>query len=367
MYKSFKIENFRCFDDFTIEPLQRINLIAGQNNVGKTALLEALWLHHGYHNPRLGTLLAAFRGLGQFKRDEFMWDLFSEFDPDKTIVLSSQDWDSQSRSLRITIREHPTSRISIRNGGEEEGIESGLFSSMMAGQMMVGQASNEPAESAVLLEYTGPSGETFQAHAYVEADNIRFESPVGIKEPGGIFLAARDRSQPKVLAERLGDLEVNKKETRIIQILQIIEPGLESLTVRHIGNVPIIYGDVGKKRLIPLALMGDGMGRLLGIALSIPQAQDGILLVDEVENGLHHTVMSKVWRAIADLAREYNVQIFATTHSEECIRAAHRAFNASERYDFALHRLERVEQAIRAITFDRETLDAAIEMDAEVR
>ena len=359
MYKSFKIENFRCFDDFTIEPLQRINLIAGQNNVGKTALLEALWLHHGYHNPRLGTLLAAFRGLGQFKRDEFMWDLFSEFDPDKVIVLSSQDWDSQSRFLRITIREHPISRISVHNGGQGDGMEFPVA--------MIGQETTEPVESAVLLEYTGPSGETFQAHAYVEADNIRFESPVGIKEPGGIFLAARDRSQPKVLAERLGDLEVDKKETGIIQILQIIEPDLESLTVRHIGNVPIIYGDVGKKRLMPLALMGDGMGRLLGIALSVPQAQDGILLVDEVENGLYHTVMSKVWRAIADLAREYNVQIFATTHSEECIRAAHQAFNASERYDFALHRLERIKKVIRAVTFDRETLDAAIEMDAEVR
>ncbi len=361
MHKSFTIKNFRCFDDFTIESLQRINLIAGQNNVGKTALLEALWLHHGYHNPELGVGVTMSRGL-ELKRDEFMWDLFFEFDPEKIIVLSSQDWANQSQSLRITIQEHPTSRISIRNGGWEGRDESERLPSMM-----VGQASSEPVESAVLLDYTGVSGETLQAHAYVEPHSVRFERPVGVKKASGIFLAARGRSHSKILAERLGDLEVNKKEARIIQILQIIEPGLESLTVRHTGNVPIIYGDIGKKRLIPLPLMGDGMGRLLGIALAIPQAQNGILLVDEIENGLYHTVMSKVWQAIADLAREYNVQIFATTHSEECIRAAHQAFSASERYDFALHRLERVKKAIRAITFDQETLDAALEMDAEVR
>ena len=361
MYKSFTIKNFRGFPDFTMKSLQRINLIAGKNNVGKTALLEALWLHHGYHNPELGIGVTMSRGL-ELKRDEFMWDLFFEFDPEKTIVLSSQDWDNQSQSLRITIQEHPTSRISIRDGEWKGRNESELLPSMI-----VGQASNEPIESAVLLDYTGVSGETIQAHAYVEPHSVRFERPVGVKKASGIFLAAQSRSHSKILAEQLGDLEVNKKEGKIIQILQIIEPSLESLTVRHAGNVPTIYGDIGKKRLVPLPLMGDGMSRLLGIALSISQAQDGILLVDEIENGLYHTVMRKVWQAIANLAREYNVQIFATTHSEECIRAAHQAFNACEQYDFALHRLERVKKAIRAISFGQETLDAAIEMDAEVR
>ena len=54
MYKSFNIENFRCFSELTLKPLERINLIAGKNNIGKTALLEALWIRHGYQNPELG-------------------------------------------------------------------------------------------------------------------------------------------------------------------------------------------------------------------------------------------------------------------------------------------------------------------------
>lgn len=188
-----------------------------------------------------------------------------------------------------------------------------------------------------------------------------------MKEPNGVFLAARQRDHLGQLAERFSNLAVDKKEAEIAQILQIVEPRLERLVVQYRGGSPIIYGDIGMRRLMPLPLMGDGVGRLLRIALAIPEAQDGILLADEVENGLHYTVMSKVWEAIADLAREYAVQVFAATHSEECIRAAHQAFITGEQYDFALHRLERVRGAIRAVTYDQETLGAALEAGLEVR
>ncbi|MCK4473405.1 MAG: ATP-binding protein, partial [Anaerolineae bacterium] len=160
------------------------------------------------------------------------------------------------------------------------------------------------------------------------------------------------------------DLAIVKKEDEIVRMMKIIEPRLEGLSVQR----GMIWGDIeGMERLIPLPLMGDGIGRFLDIVLAISVAQDGILLIDEIENGFHHSIMSQVWKAIDEWAKEYTVQVFATTHSEECLRAAHQTFAASEQYDFALHRLEQVKGAIRAVTFDQETLDAAIEMDAEVR
>ena len=361
MHKSFTTRNFRCFDALTVEPLERINLIAGKNNIGKTALLEALWLHHGYHNPELGLRLRAFRGLDRFKKDEFLWDMFSKFDPEKTIELSSRDQDDRACSLRITIQEHPTSRVSLRERpAEGNGRES-------LAPEMIDQETTAPVESRILLDYTDASGKNIQAYAYVEPDGIRFERPPGVKGPSGILLVARQRDNLGTLAERFSNLAVDNKEGKIVQILRIIEPRLKGLTVQHRGGSPIIYGDIGMRRRMPLPLMGDGIGRLLGIALAISEAHDGLLLVDEIENGLHHTVMGKVWEGIADLARDYNVQVFATTHSEECLRAAHRAFAASKQYDFALHRLEQVKGAIRVVTFGQETLNAAIEMDAEVR
>lgn len=361
MYTSFTIENFRCFEKLTIAPLDRINLIAGKNNVGKTALLEALWLHHGYHNPELGLRLRAFRGLDRFKRDEFLWDLFLEFNSEKTITLSSRDQDDQVRSLHITIREHPTSRVSLRR---EHLVEGNGQESLTAERL--DQETTSPVESEILLDYESSSGENHQAHAYIESNGIRFERPPGVQLPSGIFLAARQRTSLEKLAERFGDLAIDKKETRITEVLSIIEPRLISLTVQQRGGSPVIYGDIGIERLIPLPLMGEGMGRLLSIVLAIPEAQGGILLIDEIENGLHYTVMEEIWKAISKLAREYNTQVFAATHSEECIRAAHRAF-AKNQYDFALHRLERAQEGIQAVTLGQKNLEMAIEMDAEVR
>ena len=109
------------------------------------------------------------------------------------------------------------------------------------------------------------------------------------------------------------------------------------------------------------------MVRLASLVLHIGNAPNGVVLVDEIENGLHHSILPKVWRAIGEVAREFNTQVFATTHSLECIVAAHKAFAGSGLYDFRLHRLERRKATIRAVTYDQEALEAAIETGLEVR
>jgi len=129
----------------------------------------------------------------------------------------------------------------------------------------------------------------------------------------------------------------------------------------------MMHGDIGLGRLVPLPVMGEGMVRLASLVLAIGNVPNGVVLVDEIENGLHHSILPKVWQAIGEVARQFNTQVFTTTHSLECIVAAHRAFSESERYDFRLHRLERVNETIRAVTYDQETLEAAIETGLEVR
>jgi AAA15 family ATPase/GTPase len=149
----------------------------------------------------------------------------------------------------------------------------------------------------------------------------------------------------------------------------VIEPRLQRLAVVVVADTPVIHGDIGEGRLFPLPVMGDGMTRLLSLVVAMGNAPKGVVLVDEVENGLHHSVLEKVWQTIAEAARQFEVQVFATTHSFECIAAAHRAFGADLgfEYDFRLHRLERVNGNIVAKTYDRDALRAALEMGLEVR
>jgi AAA15 family ATPase/GTPase len=90
-------------------------------------------------------------------------------------------------------------------------------------------------------------------------------------------------------------------------------------------------------------------------------------LIDEVDNGLHYSHLPQIGAAIAQSAKQFHVQVFATTHSKECIIAAHSAFSQSFDYDFSLHRLEQMDGGIRVVTYDKEALEAAIDTGFEVR
>ncbi|MCZ6680490.1 MAG: AAA family ATPase [Candidatus Poribacteria bacterium] len=153
----------------------------------------------------------------------------------------------------------------------------------------------------------------------------------------------------------------------IFDILKIVEPRLKRLTVIVMGGTPTLHGDLGFGRLIPLSFMGDGMGRLMSLVTAIANSSDGVVLFDEIENGIHYSIMTDLWLGIAELARKFNVQIFGTTHSFECITAVHKAFQKSGTYDFRLHRLDRVDDSIKAHIFDEEMLEAVLRAGWEVR
>lgn len=114
MYLSFKAINFRCFHELVMENLAPVNLIAGLNNAGKTALLEALFLHSGAYNPELVMRINTFRGMEPlFKFEpgriaETPWDsLFTGFDPTKEIELTGKNKTGSCRTLRLRVLREP--------------------------------------------------------------------------------------------------------------------------------------------------------------------------------------------------------------------------------------------------------------------
>ncbi|MGB9902572.1 AAA family ATPase [Methanothrix sp.] len=108
-----------------------------------------------------------------------------------------------------------------------------------------------------------------------------------------IFLPARGRIPIAEDASRFGKLELIGQQDLVLKALQVIEPRLRRLAVVVVGEVPVIHGDIGLGRLIPLPLMGEGMARLTSLVLAIANTPKGVVLVDEIENGLHHSVLPK--------------------------------------------------------------------------
>jgi len=357
MYNRILVKRFRCLQEVEVSSLGKLNLILGANNVGKTALLEAIWLHHGYHNPELGERIERFRGIPHVKGNEFLHDLFLGFDPSEPIELTAKLLDGSNITLRISRHE-----IKTRVSGVLEKPKSDLDSEEPD---RVSETTTKSILSEIHFECLEQNS---LARAIVALDGVHYEH-AGIKPTStAVFLAARRRGTPAELAERFGDVAVSKELPRLTGLLNLLEPRLEDLRILHRGGLPLIYGDVGTTQLVPIALMGDGMGRLLEIALAFSAAKGGLLLVDEIENGLHYMVMPKVWRSLKQLAEAYDVQVFAATHSAECLQAAYEALQDESAGTFVVHRLERVEQGqIRAITLDIESLGAALEIGGEVR
>lgn len=353
MVQMLQIKLFRGFSDLTVEGFERINLIAGANNVGKTALLEALFLLQGAANPELVLRILGFRGLSNLKYEaEALWGhLFYQFDLQKEIEISSRDTRLVERSLKMTLREPQI--ITARPRSAKAQNSWSAYSNTFAKELALTYCANN---------------ETYKSRAYITEDGLQYERPfVSKSHSDGIFLTSRWGTAVIEDTERYSRLEAVGLEGQVLQALQLIEPRLKRLTVVLIGGSPVIHGDIGLGRLIPLPLMGEGMGRLLSLLVAIANVPNGIVLIDEIENGLHHSILHLIWKGIAAFVRQFNVQLFATTHSSECVEAAHDALTESEPYDFRLFRLQRQGQAIQAVSHDQEMLTAALEVGLEVR
>ena len=365
MFTSLSVSNFRCFEELSFdESLDRVNLIAGTNSVGKTALLEAIYVLIGMGNAELILRLSAFRGAGvpfageprQFS--ELFWEpIFHNLDSSQDIQIGGLH-SGDEHIARLRIDRAPSAKITPYNG-RVEGDNTGLGSITVYGDVLK-------------LAHTKPDGSTIETSMMLVAGE---GGGVGVRmtpvppEPafGGSYLATHQTRSLAEDAARYTRLESAGEPSDLLETLRMIEPRLERLRVGVVAGIPTLRGDIAIGRMIPLSLLGDGLSRLASILLTIADSSDGVVLIDEIENGFHHSVLRQVWQAINEAAHRYNTQVFATTHSFECIEAAHEAFREDREYAFRLHRLERIADETHVITYDQETLAAAIRTNLEVR
>ena len=349
MLKSFKITNFRGFKSFQIKDFSRLNLIAGKNNTGKTALLEALFLHAGSFNPSLAITINALRGIQKMaiQNDpaaEMPWNsLFYEFNPKSVIELDGQD--ENGRRILVTLSSEPISSAVV----PVQGTASNL---MNQNALVLKYIENKKKEERVTLKFT--------------TKGLEYEPVFPLRVPA-IFVSARSLGAHEEDAARFGQLTLRKEEEQLLGALQEIEPRLKSVTVVYEADSPTLHGDIGQPRLVPLLLMGEGMVRLAKIVLAISSSRNGIVFIDEIETGFHYSVMKSIWRGLSKIADTFNVQLFATTHSLECTRAAYTAFQNEPKFDLMVYRLDGKNSAVNAIAYDKESLGAALEADLEIR
>jgi len=361
MIEAVTLENFRLFRHIEVGGLSPITLVGGQNNVGKTSLLEALFLFHDWLNPKMILRLHSWRQVGVVPLvPEHMWGpIFRGYDLKRPVTITvGRDGTSEEMILRFN--PHPEVRsIPVQVGGEISAAP---------------QVRTEEITATYALEVEcHRGGETVhEAQLYTDATDPTPRVGLYVKHSRGLqhqvlYLGPRSQSGVQEDARRFGQLDLEGETQRVADLLSLIEPRLQSLSAVPLGDLTLIHGDIGLGRKIPVAYMGDGMARLLSVILAIATTPKGLVLIDEFENGIHHSAMARVWKGIAEAAKEFDCQVIATTHSYECLQAAHEGLQGAAEDRFAYIRLDRDGEEIVPKQYSYEILGAALEQGWEVR
>jgi AAA domain, putative AbiEii toxin, Type IV TA system/AAA domain len=366
MLNDLLISGFRALKRLEIEKLGRVNLITGKNNSGKSSLLEALRIYAG-RSP--AAVFSEVLG----SRDEYAQ---TERPPQPKLTNAASVLTLfHGRKTLEDLEERPRIEIGPRQSGDDRLLMEAAWYGVHPDHRGVSQyveldedAQFEARVPAIAMTIWNKKL-VFPLDKDFSEWSPRMRRPTIIpKLPVPRYLGPYSLPFSSV-AELWEEIALTEAEDTIVDCLRLIAPEVERVSVLPGGNglerTPLVRVR-GALRPIPLRSMGDGMSRLFGIALAMVNASDGWLLVDEIENGIHYSIQTQLWDFIVRLASRLNVQVFATTHSWDCITAFQQATHESES-DGTLIRLAWKNGTVRAVEYTEDELAIATRQSIEVR
>ena len=350
------IKGFRGIDDLTIPRLGRVTLLAGKNGIGKTTVLEAVHMFAARGRFSALSELLSRRGEVHVGSDD-NGDGTSELDAlalfhrrvseDTTILIGRENPSEQLRIEMTSLAEvrstllnlaDPVPGLSVSFRGKKQVrwfIPSGGLNEFSRSHRL---PDNDEPEPRLTCEFLGPD-------VLREGELARFWDKVALTDA----------------------------EQRAVSSLQLVAGNTVSGVALvgdgrpNGGGRRTVVRITGNDRPVPLKSLGDGAVRLFGIALAIANSRGGFLLVDEAENGIHHTAQYELWKLVLQMADANDVQVLATTHSWDSVRGF--AYAAAEigEAEGVLVRLDRDDSGLHAVEYSEEDLKVAADQRIEVR
>lgn len=342
---SFEAVHYRGIDGLSLPRLSRANLITGVNGVGKTALIEAIWLFMGRYKPMILWNGNVHRSSNDVL-DPIAKLAGSVLELRGTESGSKHEWKATFENVSGT--EHTVTESPAQLPKQLSVL--GRLNTYLDGDLAKGNITGMQTTPRGVVVHENPVPPQFRPNCVIES--ARWQLTI-----------------PNEYLQRYSDIVREGRKQELTKAINVILP--------KITDVEILTGQTGESyvsavtesgNLLPLGDLGGGIVRLFRLFLDFFASRNGILLADEMENGIHHSVLGEVWRHTRTWMRDWNVQFVATTHSGECIDAAMEAF-ADNPEDLSIHKLFENEESgkIGAATFTGEALEGAREMNWEVR
>lgn len=384
MLKSLKIENFRGFKSFKLEKLGRINLLVGENNSGKTSILEAVQLLSSRVNLEPLSKVMVHRGEyfwsdeRQVKRELAVQHLFHghNLSLGSQLVISGLRGD-QPENLTIQVAE------AMRSGyTKKQGDLKGSGAWMDAG--LLGPDLNEDLDDlgvAFVVDWQGAEAQENISRRLSPSGGILDTHPKQVlrrmdaKAPSLQFVLASSLTRQEMI-DLFNQIVLTEGESRVIAALQTIDPRLERIAPigpensRSLANERsgFVVRLADSDQRVPIGSLGDGIWRMLGLVLSaVNTGSDGVFLVDDIDTGLHFSTMTDMWRMIWKIANDWDIQVFATTHSRDCWESLAEIAQTedTQKDGIIVHRIER--DQLSSVIFNESEIMVAAQRDIEVR
>ena len=377
LIRDLTIKGYRCFEDFSMDGLTRVNLLVGNNNSGKTSFLEAIYLlvNQPISLEQKPTLFEILENRGEFKQiilsdplkphnlDANKLSLQYVFD----YICHRRDNGEQSQSVTIKTRENRDLALLIQVSDQlsrfffDEVDVNGKFTKQWNYSL------NYKSEEFLNLFIRKKKDSKTLSQLSSETKFYK-EQSINI-DPCPIVFQSKHSVNNEKLFSTWDRITLTPKEDILIEALKIIEPRIQRLGVT-MSEIPkkVLVKLHNKSWPVPLNSMGDGMSRILTLTMALVSTEKGVLLVDEIETGLHYEAQLDMWRLVLKTAQDLDVQVFATTHSWDCIAAFKEALQELEDQSIAkLFRLDSKYGKLRAVEYDAEEIRIAVDQGIEVR
>jgi predicted ATPase len=344
MIKSLEIKSFRGYEQLYIDNLRRVNIIVGESGSGKTALLEAIYLALGA-DPELYFKLRKWRGLGESVAIG-VGDLWND------IFYISDDKNSRA-TISYTGSSPHTRKLEIYFDFEAP--------TLIPFEQQVADVSRVPP-----IAFKWSSGEIERVvHGIVGKDGVEV---VGLKEPqSGSFFTSQSVLNPIETSSRFSQLSINGKSKEVIKSMKMMFPVILNLSVENPFGSPLVWanlkGVAGKRQL---GLVSSGINKILALILGVFVHADGVVLIDEIENGLYYKTMVNVWKELYRFSKQNNTQLFISTHSLEALKYLLPALKGNEK-DFTLIKTRFENGVCKVKHTEGAFLESALEEDVEIR
>ena len=353
MYGRFVIDNFRGVEHIALDRMAPVNLLVGDNGSAKTTVLEALWIHAA---PSMAGALDApnrVRVLPPYVAAPWTW-LFFNGQTDRPVRLQGTAGD---RTWTFTLEEGEVEgpMIVAPPGLPDLSSPPGALQTLapsVATRAITGRVQEGDNVVRVATARVTPLGmaiNDFSPHpGWI---NATFDSPVG--------------RLVQSVAHLYSDAVVRHRDEAVIAVVNTLDPDIRGLSVLASPLGAEVAAEFLDGRRVPVKLVGGGAQAILWYACESALADPGtVLLIDEIENGIHHSKLEPMWRSLGRLWQSSGIQAVVTTHSRECLEAALYTFGEDE---ILVHRFARVNGGINAVTYTRDMALTSLHSDMELQ